>query len=354
MKATIVNAYIDEKVRTCYVTYSTGTEKLYPSYKLPKTVKTWLEDHEPDETGNALEPDEIGTTGQEDHAEGETVKVLEIVEPVEIDREGQADREGAEDVETVETDETDEAGREDHVKAETLDPEEPKILNVDMCQGYVCLDYSNGDFKTFGVSNVPENVLTWLEENKPDEFREWAKGYKILFMSNAEIISEIYQNRIKELKESETMETSPSPEGKPSEGLPENKTPYQTQNKARRAVLGVRAVNLSSEDIKRLYEALRETGKKLVKATREVMPKVLNMAGLILAAVALAVIDLVSWLLPILSDVGLSVACVAWGLIEDVFPYWMSETVKPNVINAGKEAIKVSAILAYMIRVALA
>jgi len=46
MKATITNAVIDQKTNTCYVTYSTGTEKMYPADKLPKTVQAWLADHE--------------------------------------------------------------------------------------------------------------------------------------------------------------------------------------------------------------------------------------------------------------------------------------------------------------------
>ena len=46
MKTTITNAVIDQKTNTCYVTYSTGTEKMYPADKLPKTVAAWLADHE--------------------------------------------------------------------------------------------------------------------------------------------------------------------------------------------------------------------------------------------------------------------------------------------------------------------
>lgn len=42
-KAKIINVNIDSKINTAYITYSTGTEKLYPANKLPKTVQAWLE-----------------------------------------------------------------------------------------------------------------------------------------------------------------------------------------------------------------------------------------------------------------------------------------------------------------------
>lgn len=45
-KATITMATVNTKTNTCYVTYSTGTEKMYPADKLPKTVAAWLADHE--------------------------------------------------------------------------------------------------------------------------------------------------------------------------------------------------------------------------------------------------------------------------------------------------------------------
>ena len=44
-KTTIINVEIKEELNTVYVTYSTGTEKLYPANKLPKTVQTWIEKH---------------------------------------------------------------------------------------------------------------------------------------------------------------------------------------------------------------------------------------------------------------------------------------------------------------------
>ena len=46
MKTTIVNATVNPKTNTCYVSYSTGTEKMYPADKLPKTVQAWLAEHE--------------------------------------------------------------------------------------------------------------------------------------------------------------------------------------------------------------------------------------------------------------------------------------------------------------------
>jgi len=57
MKTTITSAIIEQKTNTCYVTYSTGTEKMYPADKLPKTVVTWLEEHKSvEETQPAVEP----------------------------------------------------------------------------------------------------------------------------------------------------------------------------------------------------------------------------------------------------------------------------------------------------------
>ena len=46
MKATIINVNIDTKINTAYVTYDSGTEKLYPADKMPKTVKAWLKAHQ--------------------------------------------------------------------------------------------------------------------------------------------------------------------------------------------------------------------------------------------------------------------------------------------------------------------
>ena len=53
-KAKIINVNIDSKINTVYVTYSTGTEKLYPANKLPKTVQAWMEEHQ-EETEEAVE-----------------------------------------------------------------------------------------------------------------------------------------------------------------------------------------------------------------------------------------------------------------------------------------------------------
>ena len=45
-KSTITNVNVDPKFNTVYVYYSTGTEKMYPADKLPKTVAKWLAEHE--------------------------------------------------------------------------------------------------------------------------------------------------------------------------------------------------------------------------------------------------------------------------------------------------------------------
>lgn len=45
-KSVIINVTIDEAIRTAYVTYSTGTEKTYPTDSLPKTVSKWLAENE--------------------------------------------------------------------------------------------------------------------------------------------------------------------------------------------------------------------------------------------------------------------------------------------------------------------
>ena len=48
-KTTITNATINPMTNTCYVTYSTGNERMYPADKLPKTVTAWIEEHKVDE-----------------------------------------------------------------------------------------------------------------------------------------------------------------------------------------------------------------------------------------------------------------------------------------------------------------
>ena len=45
-KSTIINVTVDTTINTAYVTYNSGTEKLYPADKMPKTVKAWLEAHQ--------------------------------------------------------------------------------------------------------------------------------------------------------------------------------------------------------------------------------------------------------------------------------------------------------------------
>lgn len=48
-KATIINVTVDSTINTAYVTYDSGSEKLYPANEMPKTVQAWLEAHqEPD------------------------------------------------------------------------------------------------------------------------------------------------------------------------------------------------------------------------------------------------------------------------------------------------------------------
>ena len=76
-KTSIINVKIDRKINTAYVTYSTGTEKLYPANKLPKTVQKWLKEHptqepeaEPEEKINL--DDDIQTMYLDLYAEGAT------------------------------------------------------------------------------------------------------------------------------------------------------------------------------------------------------------------------------------------------------------------------------------------
>ena len=45
-KSTIINVVVETKFNTAYVYYSTGTEKMYPADKMPKTVAKWLAEHE--------------------------------------------------------------------------------------------------------------------------------------------------------------------------------------------------------------------------------------------------------------------------------------------------------------------
>ena len=45
-KATIINVTVDTAINTAYVTYSTGSEKMYPANKTPKTVQAWLTEYD--------------------------------------------------------------------------------------------------------------------------------------------------------------------------------------------------------------------------------------------------------------------------------------------------------------------
>jgi len=55
-KASIINVTVDTAINTAYVTYSTGSEKMYPANKMPKTVQAWLEAHQEPEADQEDEP----------------------------------------------------------------------------------------------------------------------------------------------------------------------------------------------------------------------------------------------------------------------------------------------------------
>lgn len=55
-KAKVINVTVDTAINTAYVTYSTGSEKMYPANKLPKTVQAWLEAHQEPEADQEDEP----------------------------------------------------------------------------------------------------------------------------------------------------------------------------------------------------------------------------------------------------------------------------------------------------------
>lgn len=55
-KATIINVTVDSTINTAYVTYDSGSEKLYPANKMPKTVQAWLEAHQEPEADQEDEP----------------------------------------------------------------------------------------------------------------------------------------------------------------------------------------------------------------------------------------------------------------------------------------------------------
>lgn len=55
-KASIINVTVDTAINTAYVTYSTGSEKMYPANKMPKTVQAWLEAHQEPEPELEEEP----------------------------------------------------------------------------------------------------------------------------------------------------------------------------------------------------------------------------------------------------------------------------------------------------------
>ena len=55
-KTSIINVEINEKINSVYVTYETGTEKIYPANKLPKTVLSWIDSNQKSEP--ATEPEQ--------------------------------------------------------------------------------------------------------------------------------------------------------------------------------------------------------------------------------------------------------------------------------------------------------
>ena len=72
-KATITKVTVDNSINTAYVTYSTGTEKVYPADKLPKTVQAWVEKNAQKEP-EVEEPEEPEATKEPEPAEEATEK----------------------------------------------------------------------------------------------------------------------------------------------------------------------------------------------------------------------------------------------------------------------------------------
>ena len=85
MKAIIINVITDTTINTTYVTYSTGTEKVYPADKLPKTVQAWIEKNAQKEQ-EVEEPEEPEATEEPEPAEEVTeepelsVPLLEVTQ----------------------------------------------------------------------------------------------------------------------------------------------------------------------------------------------------------------------------------------------------------------------------------
>ena len=73
--AKIINVEIREELNTAYVTYDSGTEKLYPANKLPKTVQAWLTDHQEETEEEVVEE----TVEEEPEAVEEAVEDAQAV-----------------------------------------------------------------------------------------------------------------------------------------------------------------------------------------------------------------------------------------------------------------------------------
>ena len=77
-KAMITKVTVDNSINTAYVTYSTGTEKVYPADKLPKTVQAWVEKNAQKEQ-EVEEPDEPEAT---EEPAGEVTEKPELSVPL--------------------------------------------------------------------------------------------------------------------------------------------------------------------------------------------------------------------------------------------------------------------------------
>ena len=124
-------------------------------------------------------------------------------------------------------------------------------------------------------------------------------------------------------------------------------TPQETHEETRTAIDWREVIKSTGRTVAQATRRALSTGKELAIAAA---PK----AKLILAAVALMMLDLMSTLLPILRDAGIVCASLAWGFATDTFPTWVRYAATPAVVRAYKETATVAAIMAYMLRITFA
>ena len=229
---------------TCYVTYSTRNERMYPADKLPKTVAAWIEEHKVDEVEQI----------------DDVVQTVQTVEAIETEA-------------TEETAETEQATEQLELLPATLS-QEPGV-------------------------RIKKPTLI-------DEMVRKAAEAEVKAMK--EVIKE-----------------------------PEQATTQAGTQAAEQAAEPRRAV-----DWKEVMETTKQAVGRLCEAWKKLAAAVAPKAKLAGAATAMLLMDLLAILIPIICDVAVAIAGCAWGFATDTLPEWARYTAAPAAARVGKAAARES------------